>query len=145
MINQSGRTAAGESLFAALGTSAPPAPVTPFTREASATVVVTNVPTDLDTDGDGIPNSQDQCITSDLRPTVVIDGADTGVSNVLTNTLGCTIMDLIKSASDDAMDRTRFIRAVALLTRTLIGDGLIVNQGAGAIRTAASQAAFPLQ
>ena len=47
----------------------------------------------------------------------MLDGNDTGVENVLTNTEGCTIMDLILQASDDAADRTDFIRGGAMLTR----------------------------
>jgi hypothetical protein len=39
---------------------------------------------------------------------------------VLTNTEGCTILDLILQASDEAADRADFIRSVALLTRTLL-------------------------
>ena len=74
----------------------------------------------------------------------MIDGNDTGVENVLTNTEGCTILDLILQASDDAADRTDFIRGVALLTRTLLRDGLITAEEAGILRTAASQATFPL-
>ena len=73
----------------------------------------------------------------------MIDGNDTGVDNVLTDT-GCTIMDLILQASDDAANRTDFLRAVALLTRTLLRDGLITAEEAGILRTAASQATFPL-
>jgi hypothetical protein len=71
---------------------------------------------------------------------VVLDGNDTGVENVLTNTEGCTILDLIRHASDHAADRTEFIRGVALLTRSLLRDGLITAEEAGVLRAAASQA-----
>ena len=89
-------------------------------------------------------NDPDQCPDSDLSPTVVIDGYDTGVENALTNTDGCTIMDLIQQASDEAADRTDFIREVALLTRTLLRDGLITAEEVGILRTATAQATFPL-
>jgi hypothetical protein len=91
-----------------------------------------------------MPSDQDHCPDSDRSATVVIDGNDTGVDNVLTNTEGCTIMDLIRQASDNAVDRADFIEQVALLTRTLLNDGLITAEEAGIIRTAASQATFPL-
>jgi hypothetical protein len=86
---------------------------------------------------------QDQCPDSDRSATVVLDGNDTGVDNALTGT-GCTIMDLIRQASDEAADRTEFIRGVALLTRSLLRGGLINVEEAGVLRTAASQATFPL-
>jgi hypothetical protein len=91
----------------------------------------------------GDRNDQDQCPDSDASATVVIDGNDTGVENALTDT-GCTILDLIRQASDDAADHAEFIRGVALLTRTLLRDGLITAEEAGILRTAASQAMLPL-
>jgi Beta-propeller repeat len=91
----------------------------------------------------GDRNDQDQCLDSDASATVVIDGNDTGVENALTDT-GCTILDLIRQASDDAADHAEFIRGVALLTRTLLRDGLITAEEAGILRTAASQAMLPL-
>jgi hypothetical protein len=92
----------------------------------------------------GDRNDEDQCPDSDRSARVVIDGNDTGVENVLTDTEGCTILDLIRQASDDAANRTEFVRRVALLTRTLFRDGLISAEEAGILRTAASQATFPL-
>jgi hypothetical protein len=92
----------------------------------------------------GDRNDQDQCPDPDRSATVVLDGNDTGVRNVLTKTKGCTILDLIREASDDAADDAEFIRGVALLTRTLLRDGLLTAEEAGILRTAASQATFPL-
>jgi hypothetical protein len=92
----------------------------------------------------GDRKDQDQCPESDRIATVVLDDNDTGVRNVLTNTEGCTILDLILQALEDAADRTDFIRGVALLTRTLLRDGLITAEEAGILRTVASQATFPL-
>jgi hypothetical protein len=97
-----------------------------------------------DNDADGVLDPQDQCPASDLGPTVVIDLEDTGIPNVLTNTPGCTIMDLVRRAADGAATRDEFIRGVALLTRTLVRDGLILFEEAGTIRGAASRATFPL-
>jgi hypothetical protein len=102
----------------------------------------------VDFDGGGVfiatpEPDRDQCPDSDQSATIVIDGNDTGVENVLTDT-GCTIQDLIVQASDDAADRTEFIRGVALLTRSLLRDGLITAEEASILRTAASQALFPL-
>ena len=54
-----------------------------------------------DTDGDGIPDDEDDCPFSDLSETVVIDGCDSGVQNVLFDD-GCTISDLISQCAEDA-------------------------------------------
>jgi hypothetical protein len=99
---------------------------------------------DPDADGDGVLDSQDDCPTSDTRATVVIDLEDTGVPNALTNVRGCTIMDLIRRAAEGAANHQAFIRAIALLTRTLVRDGIILFQEAGTIRGAVSRATFPL-
>ncbi len=54
---------------------------------------------DDDLDGDGVCGDVDDCPDSDLSPTVVINGIDTGIENqVLDN--GCTIADLITKAED---------------------------------------------
>jgi hypothetical protein len=92
----------------------------------------------------GDRKDQDQCPGSDPSETVVLDGNDTGIPNVLTKTDDCTILDLILQAADDAADRAEFIRGVALLTRTLLRDGLITAEEAGLLRTAAAQSQFPL-
>ena len=47
-----------------------------------------------DDDGDGVSNNEDLCPASDLSPTVVILGCDTGVDNVVSS-YGCTISELI--------------------------------------------------
>jgi hypothetical protein len=91
----------------------------------------------------GVGNDNDHCPNSHhVSATVVVDGVDTGVDNVRTDT-GCTILDLIRQALDDAVDRADFLRAVALLTRSLVTEGLITAEEAGILRTAASQATFP--
>ena len=53
-----------------------------------------------DSDGDGIPDDEDNCPNSDLSDTVVIDGCDSGVANTLLSD-GCTIADLIADGTTD--------------------------------------------
>lgn len=48
-----------------------------------------------DSDGDGVPDSEDQCSDSDLAPTVVISEVDTGIANEVLP-CGCTLNDLIR-------------------------------------------------
>ena len=55
---------------------------------------------DNDLDGDGVCGDVDDCPDSDLSPTVVINGRDTGIENqVLAN--GCTIADLVNGPPTD--------------------------------------------
>jgi len=50
-----------------------------------------------DADGDGVPDANDRCPVSDQRPSVTIDGCDTGLGN---GTLkGCTAMDVLLDCS----------------------------------------------
>ena len=53
-----------------------------------------------DTDGDGVPDAKDRCPVSDQRPTVTIDGCDTGLGNGILK--GCTAMDVLLDCSEHA-------------------------------------------
>jgi len=88
-----------------------------------------------DTDGDGIPDSEDQCVDSDLSPTVVIDGCDSGVPNILL-TDGCTISDKIAILAD-------FRRAVTHYTNDLKKDGVITGKQKGAMQSCVGQGNVP--
>ena len=57
----------------------------------------------VDSDGDGVPDDEDDCPDSDLGTTIVIDGCDTGVENQLLED-GCTMADLIAQCADDDED-----------------------------------------
>jgi hypothetical protein len=61
-----------------------------------------------DSDGDGIPDSQDQCPQSVISPTVVLGACDSGVPNVLAAN-GCTIVNNTTSARQglETPDRSR--------------------------------------
>jgi hypothetical protein len=86
---------------------------------------------DPDTDGDGIPDTEDECPDSDLSPTVVIDGCDSGVPNTLFPT-GCTISDLIAKCAD-------VTSCIAKLTNDLKRDGIITGAEKGAIQSCAAK------
>ena len=59
-----------------------------------------------DTDGDGIPDADDECPNSDLSATVVIDGCNSGVPNTLFSS-GCTVSDLIAECAEGDRKSTR--------------------------------------
>ena len=66
----------------------------------------------LDSDGDGIPDDEDACPNSDLSPTIVIDGCDSGVGNLLFQD-GCTMADMIAECADGAVNHGQFVSCVA--------------------------------
>lgn len=93
----------------------------------------------VDTDGDGIPDGEDDCPNSDLSPTVVIDGCDSGVDNELFDD-GCTISDNITELADSSTSHGSFTSAVSHLTNELKKDGVISGKQKGAIQSCAGQA-----
>jgi hypothetical protein len=95
-----------------------------------------------DSDGDGVPNPDDACPESELRPTVVINGCDSGVDNLLAED-GCTITDQIEACADRSKNHGHFVRCVSRLTNTLIRAGEITGEEKGAIQSCAAQANIP--
>lgn len=84
----------------------------------------------------------DQCVDSDLAPTVVIDGCDSGVPNTLFDN-GCSLSDLIADLAAGATNHGRFTSAVSHLMNDLKEAGLITGQQKGAIQSCAAGAAIP--
>ena len=95
-----------------------------------------------DADLDGIADGADCDATSDLAPTVVVGGNDSGVPNTLFST-GCSISDLIAKVGGDAGNHGDFASGVAALTNQLRSQGLISGSQKGAIQSAAARAAIP--
>jgi probable HAF family extracellular repeat protein len=95
-----------------------------------------------DTDGDGIPDDEDACPSSDLSDTVVIDSCDSGVENVLLEG-GCTISDLILECADNAKNHGKFVRCVSHLLRDLKKQEIITSKQKRAIRRCAVKRKIP--
>ncbi len=95
-----------------------------------------------DTDGDGVPDDMDECPNSDLSPTVVIDGCDSGVPNHLFED-GCTISDLVTECADGARNHGAFRRCVSKLGNALKKDGVITPPEKDQILSCASRADIP--
>jgi hypothetical protein len=89
----------------------------------------------LDSDGDGYSDDIDACVDSDLSPTVVINGIDTGVTNTLDAT-GCTISDL---TSGEAAEEPLSQSELNAVSRDLMKAGLITGAEKGAITSAAAR------
>ncbi len=95
-----------------------------------------------DSDGDGIPDDEDACPNSDLSPTIVIGGCDSGVGNLLFQD-GCTMADMIAECADGAVNHGQFVSCVALRTSEWRNAGLINGEELGSIESCAAQSGIP--
>ncbi len=95
-----------------------------------------------DADLDGKADDVDCYATSDFRPTVIIDGRDTGIANVRFNT-GCTLADLFVKVGLDAKNHGDFVSGVAHLTDELKDSGILSNTDKGVIQSRAARANIP--
>lgn len=90
-----------------------------------------------DSDGDGITDGDDECVTSDLGPTVMTDSCDTGVENDLFAN-GCSLSDIIDEVvsrcSADARNHGSFVSCVSQETNELKQDGILSGGDKGAVQ-----------
>ena len=93
----------------------------------------------IDTDGDGIEDAIDQCPTSDLSATVLINGVNTQIANTGANPAGCTFADLIQemidTCLDDARNHGQFVSCVTHETNILKRAKTITGQQKGRIQS----------
>ena len=95
-----------------------------------------------DSDDDGGPDDEDACPDSDLSETVIIDGCDSGVGNLLFE-YGCTMAGLIAACADGAANHGQFVSCVAHLTNEWKRAGLITGQEKGRIQSCAARSDIP--
>ena len=98
---------------------------------------------EADTDGDGLIDECDACPDSDLNETILIDGCDTGVANMMLGDGGCTMADEIAGCAEGVTRHGEFVSCVARLTNEWRRDGLISGRERGRIRQCAAQAEIP--
>jgi len=110
--------------------------------EGASTRSAVLVPGPPDGDGDGIPDSDDDCPDSDRAPTVVIGGCDTGVPNSLLPG-GCTIADRIGECAASAATHGRFVKCVARILKELKRARLITGPQAKSVYRCAVKARIP--
>jgi hypothetical protein len=108
-------------------------------KEPAAEAVTTVLLRADDGDGDGVPDAADRCASGELSPTILVDGFDTGIADVLA-AAGCTLTDRIGEAASGALNLRQFIRRVDRLSRIWMRDALIEEAEATIIRTAAARA-----
>ncbi len=98
-----------------------------------------------DSDGDGCNDDVDPHPESNVDATVIIDGCDSGVSNVFVSEDGCSTMsDLIADAAAAATNHGEFVSAVAALTNAWKQAGIISGAEKGAIQSCAGGSSWPL-
>ena len=80
----------------------------------------------------------------DVDATVIIDGCDTGVPNVVVDEDSlCTISDLMADCAAQATNHGDFVSCVAALTNSLKKAGVITGAQKGLIQSCAAQAEIP--
>jgi len=81
-----------------------------------------------DADGDGVPDDQDACASSDLRPTVWVLNCDSGVQNRVGSN-GCSLADrvaaVIAESSINARNHGKFVSRTASALNVLVTEGLL--------------------
>lgn len=95
-----------------------------------------------DADLDGAADNLDCEPNSNLAPTVVIGGCNSGVPNTLFIS-GCTISDLIAHIAAGSSNHGQFVSEVADLTNQLKKAGTITGAQKGAIQSCAAGASIP--
>jgi hypothetical protein len=95
-----------------------------------------------DADNDGVADGADCNPNSNLSPTVVIGGCNTGVPNTLF-TNGCTISDNIQQIGATAKNHGAFASSVAAYANSLKKSGLITDAQKDAIQSCAGSAKIP--
>lgn len=95
-----------------------------------------------DSDDDGLADDVDACPQSDLAASLVIDGCDTRVDNLL-QADGCTLGDRIGLIALAVRNHGEFVSEVTRFTQQLVADGSIRPNQRGAIHACAARASIP--
>ena len=96
-----------------------------------------------DTDGDGVVDSDDECVPSDLRSKVDANGNEPGETSIdnepNVNGKGCSIQDLVNAAAVNAQNHGQYVSAIAHLANDLRKAGIITNAQSSELKRAAAQ------
>jgi hypothetical protein len=94
-----------------------------------------------DEDGDDVPDEDDLCPDSDLRPFVDVNGdesGDTGIPNTV-DADGCSIQDDVDACRTAAKNHGQYVKCVGELARELQSNGEITKDQAQAMKNAAAK------
>lgn len=95
-----------------------------------------------DADNDGCKDNVDPYPNSILTPTIIIDGCNTGVPNLFAEPC-TTMMDLIMTCADNAINHGDFVSCVSQLTNTWKSAKKITGAQKGLIMDCADHANIP--
>ncbi len=79
-----------------------------------------------DTDGDTVPDSEDNCPNSNFQPKVDVGMGDTTVINTVDDN-GCTLQDLVREAELNATSHSKYVKAINKLADALRKSGTITR------------------
>lgn len=95
-----------------------------------------------DTDGDAIPDDEDDCPDSDTSSTIIIDECDSDVVNFIDGS-GCSISDYIAEIAAGSSNHGNFVSEVSHLLNELKAAGIINGSDKGAIQSCAGGVSIP--
>jgi predicted extracellular nuclease len=91
-----------------------------------------------DHDGDGLADDTDGCAYGDARPTVILNGCDSGAPNVMFAG-GCSLTDKINEAHATANNHGQFMAEVNRILNSLKKGQTLTGEQKGAITSCAGQ------
>ena len=91
-----------------------------------------------DHDADGLADDLDNCPAGDARPTVILNGCDSGAPNLIFAG-GCSLADLINEAHATAKNHGQFLAEVNRILNSLKKDNSLTGEQKGAITACAGQ------
>jgi hypothetical protein len=115
-----------------------------LTNITSLTEVIDNVEfycAILDADGDGVPDSEDDCPDSNQDPFVTIGPLIVNIDNFFVSD-GCSLNDAIDQLIAESPEKDAFMDGMASLTNALKQTGLITGKEKGKITSAAAKLRF---
>lgn len=90
-----------------------------------------------DSDGDTVPDAEDECPDSDFSEFVDVGMGNTTIINSVDDE-GCTIMDLVNAAADNATNHGKYVSAIAKLADRLKKAGTITKNQSREMKTGAA-------
>ena len=115
---------------------------TPTCSSPDQTMMVEFLIQNSDSDGDDVNDDIDMCPESDLSPTIMTDGCDSGVDNILFAT-GCSVNDQIAECAANAKNHGSFVSCTSDILNLLKQEGLISGKEKGATQKCAAKANLP--
>ena len=94
-----------------------------------------------DVDNDGVPDSQDHCLPSDLRAKVDVNGAQPGVTSInnSVDANGCSIQDLVNSCAASATNHGQYVSCIVHLANELAKNKTITKNQRQEMKTGAAK------